>query len=86
MGTMKVKLTFTEELLGTASADPEIHAEFIASKGPDAKTLAEEVADRIGIIHRGLMIACGTLSEVRRGGRSDARLEDAFLRLTSEEN
>jgi hypothetical protein len=41
---MKVRLTFTEELLGTASADPEIHAEFIASKGPDAKTLKEEVA------------------------------------------
>jgi hypothetical protein len=40
---MKVKITFTEELLGTASADPEIHAEFIASKGPNAQTLAEEV-------------------------------------------
>jgi len=40
---MKIRLTFTEELLGTASADPEIHSEFIASKGPDAKTLKEEV-------------------------------------------
>lgn len=44
MGVMKVRLTFTEELLGTASANPEIHSEFIASKGPDAETLAEEVA------------------------------------------
>lgn len=41
---MKVRLTFTEELLGTASADPEIHSEFIASKGPNAQTLKEEVA------------------------------------------
>ena len=36
--TLKVKLTFTEELLGTASANPDLHAEFIASKAPDAKT------------------------------------------------
>jgi ABC-2 type transport system ATP-binding protein len=49
-------------------------------------SLAEEVANRIGIIHRGIMIACGTPSEIQRAGRSDARLEDAFLRLTSEED
>ena len=47
---MKVRLTFSsvkedeEELLGTASADPEIHTEFIASKGPNAQTIEEEVA------------------------------------------
>lgn len=44
MTTMKIKITTTEELLGTASADPEIHQEFIASKAPDAKSLEEEVA------------------------------------------
>lgn len=44
MKTMKVKLTFTEEVLGTASADPEIHREFIASKAPDAPTIEDEVA------------------------------------------
>ena len=43
--TFKVKLTFMEELLGTASANPEIHAEFIASKAPDAKTAEEEIAE-----------------------------------------
>lgn len=43
ISTLKVRLTFTEELLGTASSDPEIHATFIASKGPDAKTLKEEI-------------------------------------------
>ena len=42
--TMKVRLTFTEEILGTASNNPEIHSEFIASKAPDAQKLEEEVA------------------------------------------
>jgi hypothetical protein len=41
---MKIQIKLTEELLGTASANPEIHAEFIASKGPDAKSIDEEVA------------------------------------------
>ena len=41
---MKIRIQLTEELLGTASANPEIHAEFIASKGPDAKSIDEEVA------------------------------------------
>ncbi len=40
---MKVKITFTEELLGTASSNPEIHREFIASKAPDAVSREEEV-------------------------------------------
>lgn len=44
MKTMKVKLTFIDEVLGTASADPEIHATYIASKAPDHATLEEEVA------------------------------------------
>jgi ABC-2 type transport system ATP-binding protein len=49
-------------------------------------SLAEEVADRIGIIQRGTMIAYGTPAEIRRAGHTDARLEDAFLRLTAEED
>ena len=40
----KVRITFTEHVLGTASANPEIHAEFIASKAPDAMSRDEEVA------------------------------------------
>ena len=44
MQTIKCRLTFTEELLGTASNNPEIHSEFVASKGPDAMTREEEVA------------------------------------------
>jgi len=41
---MKVRLTFIEELLGTASSNLKIHSTFVSSKGPDAETLAEEVA------------------------------------------
>ena len=42
--TLKIRLTQLEERLGTASANPEIHREFIASKAPDAKNVEEEVA------------------------------------------
>lgn len=48
MKEIKVRLTFFEEVLGTASADPDIHAEFIASKAPDAKSREEEIAS-IGV-------------------------------------
>ena len=44
MTIMKVRLTLTEELLGTANGDPAIHEEWIASKAPDAKSMKEEVA------------------------------------------
>ena len=43
METMHVRLTFIDEILGTASSDPEIHRSYIASKGPDALTLEEEL-------------------------------------------
>lgn len=45
---VKVKLTFTEEVLGTANSDPDIHGEYIASKAPDAKSMEEEI-EAIGI-------------------------------------
>lgn len=48
MKEMKVRLTFTEEILGTASAEKEIHAEYIASKAPDAPSREEEV-EAIGV-------------------------------------
>lgn len=43
MKEIKVRITFFEELLGTANADPHIHEEYIASKAPDAPSRAEEV-------------------------------------------
>ena len=44
MKKIKVKLTFTEEILGTANATATIHDEYIASKAPDAKSREEEIA------------------------------------------
>jgi len=41
---MKVRITLTEDMLGTASNNPEIHREFIASKAPNAAGIEEEVA------------------------------------------
>ena len=41
---MKVRITFTEPVLGTKPSDPEIHSTYVASKAPDAKSIAEEVA------------------------------------------
>ncbi len=43
--------------------------------------LAEEVADRIGIISQGQLIALGRMEELLTPG-VDRRLEDVFLRLT----
>jgi hypothetical protein len=34
MKKIKVRITFTEEILGTASGDPKLHEEFVASKAP----------------------------------------------------
>lgn len=44
MKALKVRITFTEEVLGTASNNPEIHEDYIASKAPDAPSREEEVA------------------------------------------
>lgn len=41
---LNVRLTLTEEALGTMSANKELHREYIASKAPDAKSTEEEVA------------------------------------------
>lgn len=48
MKTLKVRLTFTEMILGSASGNPALHRDYIASKSPDPKTIEDEVA-AIGI-------------------------------------
>ena len=44
--------------------------------------IAEEAADRIGIMHLGRLIAAGTLAELRAGYAAGLSLEDLFLQLT----
>ena len=47
--------------------------------------VAERIADRIGIIQSGKLLAEGTLAELReKAGERDGTLEDVFLELTGE--
>ena len=49
--------------------------------------VAERMAERIGVIARGRLIAEGTLDELRvQGGHRDGNLEDIFLSLVAEES
>lgn len=47
--------------------------------------VAEEIADRVGIIHEGELIACGNLAELREASGIKGRLEEVFLRLTEDD-
>jgi len=50
-------------------------------------SVAEEIADRIGIVHMGKMVAVGTREELHNlGGTNNAALEATFLALTREES
>ena len=58
MKVLKVRLTLIEEALGTASNNPEIHREFIASKSPHAKSVEEEV-EAVGtdaVVEKGMTV------------------------------
>jgi ABC-2 type transport system ATP-binding protein len=46
-------------------------------------SIAEEMADEIGIMHQGRLVAVGTLSELRQQANSSATLEQVFLSMTS---
>ncbi|VTU02126.1 abc transporter : ABC transporter related protein OS=Isosphaera pallida (strain ATCC 43644 / DSM 9630 / IS1B) GN=Isop_0192 PE=3 SV=1: ABC_tran [Gemmataceae bacterium] len=47
--------------------------------------IAQELADRIGIIDRGQLLGCGTLTDLRKRAAMDGNLEDLFLAITKEE-
>lgn len=46
--------------------------------------VAEKLADRIGIIHQGRLIAVGTKEELRRQSGGSGALEEVFLNITAE--
>jgi ABC-2 type transport system ATP-binding protein len=48
-------------------------------------SVAEEMADRIGIIHQGRLVALGTREELRRQSGASGALEESFLALTAQE-
>ncbi len=64
MKELKVRLTFTEAILGTSPANEDIYREFIGSKSPDAATVDDEVA------------ALGPDAVVEKGMTVFPRLED----------
>jgi ABC-2 type transport system ATP-binding protein len=47
--------------------------------------VAEEMADRVGIIHRGQLVAVGTPDELLRRAGVEGALEQAFLALTEDQ-
>jgi ABC-2 type transport system ATP-binding protein len=48
-------------------------------------SVAEEMADRIGIIHQGRVVAMGTPDELREKSGTEGALERTFLALTAQE-
>lgn len=58
MKTIKVKLTFTEPILGTMPQNEDVYRDYIGSKAPDAATVDDEVAN-IGadaVIEKGMTV------------------------------
>ncbi len=47
--------------------------------------VAEELAGRIGIVHHGRLIGCGTLDDLRKQAALDGSLEEVFLALVEEQ-
>ena len=47
--------------------------------------IAEELADRIGVVGFGRLIGCGTLEHLREQAEHGGSLEEVFLKLTKEE-
>jgi len=48
-------------------------------------SVAEEMADRIAIMHQGRLIALGTADELRKQSGASGPLEGAFLALTAQQ-
>jgi ABC-2 type transport system ATP-binding protein len=46
--------------------------------------IAQELADRIGIIDHGRLLSLGTMTDLRKQAAADGSLEDLFLKITEE--
>ncbi|PIS47716.1 MAG: hypothetical protein COT17_01990 [Elusimicrobia bacterium CG08_land_8_20_14_0_20_51_18] len=47
--------------------------------------MAEKLCNRVGIIYRGKLAACGTTEEIKKHAGLDGNLEDIFLKITADE-
>lgn len=64
MKTIKVKLTFTEPILGTSPKNADVYRDFIGTKAPDATSVEDEVA------------ALGVDAVIEKGMTGFPRLDD----------
>ena len=72
---------------GVVQFRPEIEPLVRLLEETPREKLLEEVADRIGIVHMGKLVAVGTEEELHNlGGEGNAELEATFLALTREES
>jgi ABC-2 type transport system ATP-binding protein len=46
--------------------------------------IAQELADRIGIIDHGRLLCCGTMDDLRKQAARDGTLEDLFMKITEQ--
>jgi len=46
--------------------------------------MAERMCNRVGIINRGMLVATGSVDELRGASSADSTLEEVFLKVTSE--
>ena len=85
-----------EPLTGLDAGSARLVKDVLAARVRDGVTVimtthilevAERMAERIGVISQGRLIAQGTLDELRRqAGTGDSSLEDIFLELVAEES
>jgi len=82
-----------EPLVGLDPASSRLVKDLLRKEAAKGKTVflsthtlsvAEEIADRIGVIHKGKLIALGKLEDLRREAHSLGKLEEVFLQLTQE--
>lgn len=67
-----------ERLLAAAASGTTI---FVSTHLLD---MAEKLCDRVGIIHRGALVATGTTDDIRAEASADGSLEDVFLKITDD--
>jgi ABC-2 type transport system ATP-binding protein len=83
-----------EPMVGLDPRSIRLVKDILRSSADDGRTvlmsthtlaLAEEISDRIGILHRGQLISEGSLEEIKKQSKETEKLEDIFLTMTAED-